>query len=267
MKKILLFLIALGLAMGVSAKKIVSLGPFITESIYDLGAEEQLIANTIYCNRPDQAKDKDKIGTMLAINIEKIVSLSPSVIIATSLTPNTTITRLKNLGFSVVQLPEAKSFNELCQQFIQVGGIVGKKREAVRIIEKVQKQVGQLKKQITNKSPLVFVQIGIRPLFTVNQDSFINDLVEFAGGKNIAKHSGSGIYSKEEVIRCNPNIVIAAIMGFSADDISQYWQRCSIDAVEKKQIYILDSDLICSPSPITFVTALEKLIGILKNGQ
>ena len=207
-------------------KKIISLSPLITESIYLLGAGDILIANTVYCTRPEDAKTKEKIGTLLEINIEKIVSLNPDLVLASSLTRPKQLEKLKILGYKVIQFTYAKSFNEICEQFIYLGELIGKKENALNIIKDIKIQIEKIK-SITASLPKknVFIQVGVKPLFTVSKDTFINDFIEFSGGINIASDSKAGVYSREKVIASNPDIIIIVLMGIEGDKEKKIWQN------------------------------------------
>lgn len=246
-------------------KKIISLSPAVTESIYLLEAEDILIANTVFCTRPAKAKNKEKVGTLLEINIEKIVSLNPDLILASSLTRPKQIEKLKRLGYQVIQFEYAKSFNQICEQFIYLGELIGKKEEAIKIIKEIKIRVQQIKKTtdlLTKKK--VFMQVGVKPLFTVSKDTYINDYIEFAGGINIASDSKAGIYSREKVFASDPDIIIIVLMGIEGDKEKKIWQNYkSLKAVKNNEIYTIDSYEICSPTPVIFLNALKKLIKII----
>ncbi|UCG35589.1 MAG: ABC transporter substrate-binding protein [Candidatus Omnitrophota bacterium] len=246
--------------------RIVSFGPLLTESLYLLGVDEKLVANTIYCTRPPAAKRKEKIGTMVDMNLEKVVVLQPDLVLATSLTPPRVIAQLKRLGVKVVSLDSPKTFDELCEKFIVVGGLVGKKEKAREMILAVKREVELLRKNASRgRRPKVFVQIGASPLFTSNKDSFINDFIEFAGGSNIAKYSRGGIYSREAVLRQNPDVIIIATMGMVAEEEKEIWKSFrGLAAANNNSIYIVESDQVCSPTPFTFADTLRKFIKMIK---
>jgi len=102
-------------------QRIVSLGPLNTENIYLLGAGDRLVGNTSYCVRPEAAKAKEKIGSVMQISIEKILSLQPDLILATGLTQPQQLKKLQELGLRVVQVQQPASFSEICKEFIRLG--------------------------------------------------------------------------------------------------------------------------------------------------
>ena len=95
-------------------QRIVSLGQTITERIYLLGAQDRLIANTVYCVVPEEAKTKEKVGTLLQFNIEKIISLKPDLVLASNLARSKQLRKLKELGIPVIKFSYPTSFSGIC---------------------------------------------------------------------------------------------------------------------------------------------------------
>ncbi len=246
-------------------KRIISLGPRITESLYLLDAGNELIANTIYCKHPDEAKDKIKIGNMVKIDLEKVYKLNPDLVLCTSLSSPEQIKKLQKLGINTFTFNQAKNFNEMCQQFLNLGDLIGKTDKAKKIINNAKIRVTSLIKSIKNTNkPKVFIQIGMKPLFTVTKDSFINDFIKFGGGINIAEDSGSGIYSRENVLQLNPDVIIITSMGIETKVEMKKWQKyTSINAVKTGRIHTVDQYKMCSPTIVSFADTLKEMIAIL----
>ena len=270
MKKVFpILILAFSLSCGALAancpQRIISLGPSITEQLYLLKAEDRLVGCTVYCNKPPRAKEKEKVGTVVEVNLEKIVSLKPDLVLATPLTNRKAIEKLKNLGIAVVVFPAAKTLIQICSQFLELGKFTGKEKQAEEIAKRVKSKAVTIKNAIENlRKPKVFIQIGAKPLFAATGASFVNDFIEFAGGINIAKEAKTGIYSREQVLMKNPDVIIIATMGIAGEKEKGVWKRYkSLKAVEKNRIYIIDSYKLCSPTPISFVETLKELVIIL----
>jgi iron complex transport system substrate-binding protein len=169
------------------------------------------------------------------------------------------------LGIKVVDFPLAKGFSHLCGQFLELAGIVGKEKQATEIVRQAEIQVDMLKQEVRDFSrPKVFIQIGARPLFTATKESFFNDFIEFAGGINIASGAKSGLYSREKVLEDNPDIIIITTMGIAGEREKEIWRTFeTLNAVKNNRIYIVDDYNFCSPTPLSFVEALEEMIEIL----
>ncbi len=261
---ICIFIASIAFAEEVSYQRIISLGPTLTEKIYLLEAEDKILANTTYCQRPSLSKLKEKVGNLSNINVEKIVSLKPDLVLVSPLTPLKQAEKLTSLNIKIEYFPYPKSFEDICSEFIRLGILVGKKDQSEKIIKLVSEEVSALRKQTHNTPKVkIFMQIGIKPLFSVNKDSFINDFIEFAGGINIAKNSHSGIFSREQVVMSNPDIIVITTMGIEGEKEKEKWEHySSINAVKMGNIHILDSYDVCSPTPVTFVKTLKDFIKI-----
>lgn len=250
--------------------RIVSLGPSITKGLYLLGVQDKLIANTIYCIDPPETKKKEKIGTAQKVNIEKVFNLKPDLVLATSLVDPRSTVKLKNLGIRVVTFSTPKDFSEICKQFLELSRLAGKEREAKEIVKKAEKEAVLIKERFKNlHKPTVLIQVGARPLVVATGRYFVNDYIEFAGGINIAKDTAKeGIYSREQVLKANPEVIIITTMGIAAEEEKKIWQKYeTLNAVKNSQIYTIDTDKITSPTPQSFVKALEEFVRILHPGK
>ena len=249
-------------------EKIVSLAPSITESLYQLGVEEELIAVTSYCNYPPQAKTKEIIGTIINPNIEKIYSLSPDLVLANNgINRSQTIEKLKSLGLKVVALDECNTFDDITKSFIQLGKLTGREEEARAIIKKVEAEVKSITQKLKALSPVrVFWEVGARPLVSVGPQSFANEFIRYSGSINIfADTSGSHPrVSREEVLKRNPEVIMLVAMGDVKEEEKIYWQKFKdLDAVKFNRIYIINADKVCRPTPVSFSRGLKEVVKLL----
>ncbi len=259
---ILVFIFSPGFAIAGYPERIVSLGPINTENVFLLGAGDRLVGNTEYCIRPDAAKKLPKIGSVMQISIEKILSLHPDIVLATALTPPQQIEKLRKLHIRVVHFQQPASFTEICQQFRALGKILGLTERAEHIITEAESEVRTIGLRVaSHMKTTVFLQVGTSPLFGSIEKSFTNDFIRLAGGKNILAGKSSGATSYERVISADPKVIIVAIMGSEsglAGNEKRKWLRIPIlQATQEKRVHIIDPDLICSPSPMTFVKTLK----------
>ncbi|MFH2091724.1 MAG: helical backbone metal receptor [Pseudomonadota bacterium] len=249
-------------------EKIVSLGPFITDMIYLLNAEDKLVAVTSYCKLPDDSAPKQVIGTVMQMNVEKIISLEPDLVLANALTSQKQIDALSKQGLTVLRLPTPRTFDDICQRLIDLGNLIGKQEKALAVVSHAREQVSQIKsKALAGPKRRVFIQIGIKPLKTAAKDTFINEYIEFAGGINIVSQANDGVYSREKVLEQDPDVIFIATMGSSKKDGANEkssWQRFKfLKAVKNKEIHILDPDMVCSPTPEKFSNGLLEFFRLI----
>ena len=245
-------------------QRIISLGPINTENVYLLGADDRLVANTSYCVRPAAARNKDKIGSVMQVSLEKIISLKPDLVLATGLTQQQQLQQMRNLGLRVVQFQQPSSFNAICSQFLQLGKLLGVEKKAQTIVEQARHRVQAVANRYADfPRQTVFLQIGSHPLFSSVKGSFTNDYIIYSNGTNIAGSQKTGTMNYERVLAHNPDVIIIAIMGtesgIAAMEKEKWYKFAGMKAVLHHRIHVIDPDLVCSPSPTTFAEALEQV--------
>ena len=259
----------LALPEASAPQRIVSLVPNITEELYLLGAQDRIVGVTIYCRRPPQAQSKERVGAVVEVNVEKILSLQPDLIIASPLTGHKQIQKLLDLGVRVEIFQAPQDFKGLCAGFLELAQLVGREQVAQEIIKRATEALDSIKGKVRGLSrPRVFVQIGARPLVAAGGDSFINDFIVFAGGLNIAHEVKTSTYSREEVVRRNPDIILIAQMGLAGEGEREQWvQYTTIRAVQTGQIYVVDPYRFCSPTPLSFVDQVKELVRLFHGAE
>jgi len=268
MKKIypfvLLLIVCQLITQAQEAKRIISLVPWVTKSLYLMGEQSRLVGCTSYC--PVEASDHiPVVANAMSVNIEKTLTLKPDVVIASSLNKPETIDNLRKLGIKVVLQPYPKSFVEICAYFIQIGELVGQGAKAKDIVDQQKVRLAKLKARVpAGKNPKVFIQIGAKPLFCAVPETFMEDFIQFSGGKNIAEALKLGSVTREYVLKQNPDVIFIVTMGIVAEEEKNTWQSYqALSATKNKKIFILDADKTCSPTPILFVDALEEMIKLM----
>jgi iron complex transport system substrate-binding protein len=253
-------------------RRIVSLAPNITEILFSLGLDEQIVGVSIHCNFPEKARSKVQVGSYLSPDLEKIISLKPDLIIATG-AGNTrdTVEHLQKLGLpTYVIFP--KNFDEILKSISHLGQVVDREKEALGIIQGMQKRSQRVIK-ITQDlpRPKVFVQIGDTPIITIGRGGFADDLIRLAGGENIAGKEKE-MYPRlgiEEILRRAPEVILISSMNPKAEyhKVFQEWARWKIiPAVRDGRIHLIDSDLIDRPSP-RIIDGLEEMAKIFHPQQ
>jgi iron complex transport system substrate-binding protein len=249
-------------------KRIVSLAPNITEILFDLGLDEEIVGVSIHCNYPEKAKTKVRVGSYINVDFERIVSLKPDLIIATG-AGNTRemVERLEKLGFpTYVIFP--KNLNDILRSILQLGRVVNREKEASRVIQ----EMNQRSQRVVERAkglprPRVLLQIGEVPLVTVGKGSFADDILQLAGGENIAS-TEKEMYPRlgiEEVLKRAPEVILISSMNPKGDygKVLQDWSRWKmIPAVKNGRIHLINSDFIDRPSP-RIIEGLEEIARLL----
>ncbi len=245
-------------------QRIISLAPSLTHDLVLMGVQDQIVGITNYCeNNKDESIPI--VASAINVNIEKVASLKPDLVIATSLTNPEVKKSLENIGIKLVYFPLPKSFNEINEQFLELSKLVGHEEIAREIVQQEKAKVEALIKTIpAGEKPKIFVEIGTKPLFCVIPNTFLDDYITFSGGVNATKDLTNGMISREGVLVRNPDVIVLVTMGITGDEEKKNWMKyTSVNAVQKGQIYIIDSDIACSPTPDHFTETLAAFFNFL----
>jgi len=247
--------------------RIVSLTPSVSMEIESLNMGENIVGATSYCNI--SATNKDLIvGNAIEVNIEKILLLKPDIVFASGLTNENTVITLRNNGVKVHRVKKLRSFDEICDQFIELGKLIGKSDLAQSIVNKSKRKVDSLSNSFTKRNDKlkVFFQLGAKPIFTVIPDTFMNDYITLAGCENIAADLTKGTIIRETVLKRNPDIIFIVSMGIVVDGEKTIWESYTdLNAVKNKKIFIVDSSIASMPTVFSFTETLEQVINNIYN--
>jgi len=249
-------------------QRIISLAPNITEILYSLGVQDRIVGVTDVCKYPSEARKKEKIGGFINPNLEKIVSLNPELVIQTADSNQQRIydqlVKLKIPVYVINPIDLEKTF----QSIARIAELCGKKKESDNLILTLKQRVDNVRKKVKNVyHPQVLFLWSEEPLITAGKNTFTDNLIELAGGNNIAHDSNIKYpkFSMEEILKRKPEIIITSAMDEdkSPKTILEKWQTWTdILAIKNKRVYSIDSDLLARPAP-TIVDGLEKLAQII----
>ena len=249
-------------------QRIVSLAPGITEILFALNLDGKIVGVTSFCDWPREAAKKTSIGGFTNPSLEKIVSLKPDLILATAdgNRPET-VRQLEKIGMTVYVTNPVDTAGIL-QSILHIGDVTGQRQAARSLTWQLQRRLDVVAVQISNKKkPRVFFQIGMDPVITVGKRTLISDVIERAGGTNIAGKDTARYprYSAEGVMAHAPEVLLFAPMATDREfkKVKKYWEQFpGIPAVKNKQIYPMKTDLIGRASP-RIVDAIEQVAKIL----
>lgn len=244
--------------------RVISLAPNITQIIYDLGCEDRLRGVTTYSDYPAAAKAIPRVGDYVRLDLEKIVALKPDLCIAIKDgNPKASVIRLESLGIPVYAV-NPRSMGTVISSVLDIGMLLNATGRAENLVADMQNRIRRVEKMTAAASakPRVFFQIGISPIVSVGSDTFIHELIEKAGGVNLAgSHTGYPHFSFEEIVVLAPDIIIMTTMEqeSACDEVKARWRQWpGVPAVAANRIFIVDSDIFDRPTP-RLIDALEIL--------
>lgn len=246
-------------------RRVVSLAPSLTETIYALGLEEQLVGVTDFCNYPPAVKAKARIGGMVNPNMEAILLLRPQLVIATA-DGNIAkdIYRLEKEGVAVL-MTNSRNLTEVLKDVALIAQALGEAERGKKLLKDMEQRIEKVKSQAKKmpRRPRVLVEVEHEPLISVGRGTFLSDLVELAGGQNLAADSPLRYprFSLEEILLRKPEVILILAMTYQSCCAAQIkdWQRWGrLPAVARGHIFVIDSDLVTRPGP-RVVEGLETL--------
>ena len=226
-------------------EKIISVAPNITEMLYEMGARDKLIARTDYCDYPEQCLELESIGSLYTPDIEKMISLQPDVVLASTHFTEDTETKLTSAGIPVQVLYEETSFEGVYDMIKTLGHLVNCEAEAERMVSDMKEKIQTVTDKVAGlEKPTVYyvVSFGEGGEFTATGETFIHEMITLAGGDNIAKNGTDWSYSLEVLLEADPYIIL--IDEESKDGFMSSEAHQNLTAVKEGRVYGIDGNML-----------------------
>lgn len=240
-------------------RRIVSLVPSSTEIVFALGAGDLLVGVTEYCDYPEEATRLPKVGGFSAntVSIETIIGLEPDVVLTTGKWHQQLLSELERLQIPAVAL-EPELYDDVCQNILLLARVTGQDERGRQIAEKMRARAQQVRQRAAavpeGQRVTVFYQVWPEPLMAATDHSFIGEMINMAGGRNIFHDLAqrSPQVSEEAVVARNPDVILAP----SAMDLDAILQRMKqrsgwegITALQRGRVHLVPNDLVSRPGP------------------
>jgi iron complex transport system substrate-binding protein len=244
--------------LPMTVTRAVSLAPNLTEITFAVGAGENLVGVTSFCNYPEEAAKIQKVGDTLNPNIENIIALKPQVVLVSTASQIETFTKtLETQGISVF-VTNPDSLESIYESIKKIGEIFGTKGKAVKLVENLEERIELVRLYYGSKPKLrVFVQIDKNSLYTIGKDSYMTDLIEQAGGISVTEGVATAYpkISKETALALQPEVII---LSESSDNQEPNEVFANSPAVKNGRVYKIDADILSRPGP-RVVDAMEQI--------
>ena len=234
-------------------ERLVSIGPSITAFLFALGAGPRVVGVDDFSDEPAEAATREHVGG-IKVNFEKVVSLKPDLVFSVKFSDGT-IEKLQSASLNVLVV-DPQSVSDVAKTAALLGKAVGADGEGLG--RSIQQRVDAVKAKTAGVAtrPRVYHEIDASDpakIFTVGPGSYINDLIDIAGGVNIAARAASAYpqLSAEEILRSDPEVIVLAASDYTAKPSQvaarQGWSV--IAAVKSGRILTIEPNLINRPGP------------------
>jgi iron complex transport system substrate-binding protein len=238
--------------------RIVSMAPNLTEILFSLGLNESVVGVTQDSDYPPTATQKPSVGTFWQPNIEAVIALKPDLIVALKFEQQRNLTaRLARMGYNCLTL-NISTVGDLFEAIPAMGAATGRSQQVGRVIENMKAKLSAVANTTGGRDKVRVLWVVQRdPLRVAGRSTFINEMIELAGGEN-AIGPTVHVYPPiggEQVIAAAPQVIIEPAMtgGDLQEQYAQaalYWGRyVTVPAVANRRIYVIDGDLVSRLGP------------------
>ncbi len=240
-------------------QRIISGMPSITEMLFALGLDDQIVGVTTNCNYPAAALKKEKVGGFF-LNLEKVVSLRPDLIVMLEDAQDSDIERLVEHGLPVYTV-DPDSVIDVIETIEELGLLTGKEERAEGITRRMMLRIQAVEEKVYGlPRERVLVIVGCKPLIVVGRDNFIDDILNYAGARNLAEQASAAYpqYSFERLLFEDPDYIIVPEGLIGWDEIRKDSRWRTLSAVQNDRILFINDDILSRPGP-RVVEAIEEI--------
>ncbi|HOV65663.1 MAG TPA: cobalamin-binding protein [Bacillota bacterium] len=246
-------------------EKIVSLSPAHTEILFALGLGDKVIGVSNWCNKPEEALDKEKVGDAFSLDKEKLVSLQPDIVFIPGSKDSPQVKEIEDLGIPVY-VSNPASVSEVFDEIKRVAEVTGVKDKGQQLADELQNELDGVKQKLeAYEGNKVKVLVLVDPeLWTVGPGSFIDEVVALAGGENAMADVDMQYLqvSMEEVLSRDPDVILVTVPEDQCAALAERPGWTDLRAVKEGRVYYVDGDLVSRPGP-NIVEAIKEVAGYL----
>ncbi|MBZ2174539.1 ABC transporter substrate-binding protein [Schnuerera sp. xch1] len=245
-------------------ENIVSLSPSTTELIYALGAGDKIVGVTDYDNYPPEVEDVPKVGGYVGPNVEMITAQNPDIIFVSPLSGKDEMESLENMNIPVVML-ESTNIDQIYKSIKIISRITNTKQKGEEVAKEMQDKIKQINDTVQDlPTAKVFYLVSLNGNWTAGKGTFIDEIINLAGGENIAEDvDGWSKYSMEELVNKNPDVIITAAHAGDVKSLKTIEGYKDTKAVKNDNVFILSNDDLISRASNRIIFGLEEIAKFL----
>jgi ABC-type Fe3+-hydroxamate transport system substrate-binding protein len=236
-------------AVRVPVGRVASLIPAATELLFAVGAGGTVVGRTAWCDYPSEAATVASLGDGINPNLEAILARKPDlVILYNSAQHASPARRLRELGIPALRL-NTDALSDVGRLAHLFGRLTGHRREADSVRAVFDTALPAASRPRDAAGPKVLLLVWEQPPMTIGRGSFLNDLVERAGGRNLFADvaASAGVVSIEAVAVRDPDFILTTAAGPSGFADRPEWQV--VPAVRQRRFLHVTGSEFNRPSP------------------
>lgn len=232
-------------------ERIVTLAPNLTELVFAVGAGDALVGVSDWSDYPPAALDLPVVGDAFSVDLEQLRMLDPDLLLVwESGTPQHAVDELRKAGYNVETI-RTRGLDDVSTALLRIGELTGRSNEARVAAADFQEALSDLREAQQGQSPInVFYQVSARPLYTVNREHYVSELIAICGGINVFSDLDDlapGI-SVEAVVDRNPEVMLASTD--AGGDAFDEWKRWpAVYANLYGNLFLIPADQIARATP------------------
>lgn len=252
------------------ARRIVSLAPHVTESLYAAGAGDRLVATVDYSDYPEAARRLPRVGGYSRIDLEAVTALRPDLIITwQSGNPPAQVDKLRALGLPVF-VTQPNQMEDVASLLERFGRLTGSEAAAQSAARHFSSRLASLRQANAGKPTVrVFYQVWKNPLTTVGGPQIISSAIRLCGGENVFGNlqQMAPTVSLEAVLQADPEVIVATGMGDAAPEWLDDWKKWSrLTAVKRGNLFHINPDIMQRHTP-RILDGTERLCAALDQAR
>jgi len=233
-------------------KRIVSLNPAHTETLFALGLGDKVVGVDNYSYWPAEAQKKEKVGDAFNLNLEKLVALKPDLVVLAGSKdrPPSQLKDMERLGIPAY-VSGPSTVKEVLTEIEALSKVVGAEKQGKDLVAKMQKELDAVAQAVPKDArPKVFFAVD-GDLWTVGPGSFINDIISTAGGQNVIQDVKQQYLqvSMEDLLVRDPDVILVAIPKDQAVSLTSRPGWSNLRAVRTGKVFFVNPDLTSRPGP------------------
>ena len=254
------------LIAGATPRRIVSLNPTTTELLFAIGAGSRVVGRTSYDLYPAEVIRVPDLGQGLRPNVEAVLATQPDLVLLYASADNRDAARrLRASGVSTAAY-KVDRIADMARVTLLLGRLTGDVASARRTVDSVRATLERVRRQTSRlPHPTVFWPLWETPLLSVGGGSFLNELIDIAGGHNIFAElpQPSPAVSFEELLRRDPDIILCGPKTRLRLIADARWK--TLRAVRENHVLVIDTMMINGPSA-RLGTSARSLAALLHTG-